>query len=211
MLILEGKKDGFGILIEEFTETNRLVETTEDGLKKIYIEGLFSVVDKQLRNPRTYPKAIMEREVSRFQEAIRSQRSFGELKHPNHMQIDPDRISHIITELHWEGAQLYGKALLVDTPCGKIAKALTEAGKPGVSSRATGSVRAGMVQTDLMLKTWDFVTEPSVADSVMTLIREEQELLLSAGADIKLLEQFINEMRTSNKKKEVDKYIIDSF
>ena len=211
MLILEGNQEGYGILIEEFTDTNILVEFDENKKRHVYIEGLFSEVDKQLRNPRTYTKPVFMREENKFQNKIKAKNAWMEGEHPSSMRINMDRVAGLVSELKWESNKLYGKALLTETPMGNIAKALAEVGTLGVSSRGSGSVKRGIVQPDYQLKTWDIVLEPSVADSVMSLVREQSELMLQAGADEQLLEEFLKEMKSGNKKKDVDKYIVSEF
>ena len=57
---------------------------------------------------------------------------------------------------------VYGKAEVLDTPMGNIAKTMIKKGKMGISSRGLGTVdEDGNVNEDFNLLTWDLVTDPS--------------------------------------------------
>ena len=94
---------------------------------------------------------------------------------------------------------------------GRIAIGLSTVGNLGVSSRGSGTVKNGIVQDNFQLKTWDIVLEPSVADSVMSLVREQTDLVLDAGANHQLLEEMIKDIKTVGKQEDMQKYILESF
>ena len=192
------------------TEMNQdvkfLVEKKEDGSKSVYIEGIFMQAEKPNRNGRIYGKGIMEREVQRYQELISEKRSLGELGHPPNPQINLNQVSHLITGLRFEGNDIYGKAKILDTPMGKIAKNFIEEGVSlGVSSRGLGSVRLNKegvneVQDDFHLATVDIVADPSAPDAFVQGIMESADWILENGVwKAVQIEQAQNTIRKASK------------
>ena len=164
-----------------------LTEKKEDGTKSVYIEGIFMQAEKPNRNGRMYGRGIMEREVQKYQELINEKRSLGELGHPPNPSINLNQVSHMITGLKFEGNDIHGKAKILDTPMGKIAKNFIEEGvRLGVSSRGLGSVRLNKegineVQDDFHLATVDIVADPSAPDAFVQGIMESAEWILENG------------------------------
>ena len=192
------------------TEMNQdvkfLVEKKEDGSKSVYIEGIFMQAEKPNRNGRIYGKGIMEREVERYQNLINEKRSLGELGHPPNPQINLNQVSHLITGLKFEGNDIYGKAKILDTPMGKIAKNFIEEGVSlGVSSRGLGSVRLNKegvneVQDDFHLATVDIVADPSAPDAFVQGIMESADWILENGVwKAVQIEQAQNTIRKASK------------
>ncbi|CAB5221935.1 prohead core scaffolding protein and protease [uncultured Caudovirales phage] len=194
-------------LITEMTQDVKfLVEKKEDGSKSVYIEGIFMQAEKPNRNGRSYGKGIMEREVQRYQELINEKRSLGELGHPPNPQINLNQVSHLITGLKFEGNDIYGKAKILDTPMGKIAKNFIEEGvRLGVSSRGLGSVRLNKegvneVQDDFHLATVDIVADPSAPDAFVQGIMESADWILENGVwKAVQIEQAQNTIRKASK------------
>lgn len=164
-----------------------LTEKKEDGTKNIYIEGIFMQAEKPNRNGRSYGRGIMEREVQKYQDLINEKRSLGELGHPPNPSINLNQVSHLITGLRFEGNDIHGKAKILDTPMGKIAKNFIEEGvRLGVSSRGLGSVKLNKegineVQDDFHLATVDIVADPSAPDAFVQGIMESAEWILENG------------------------------
>ena len=168
-------------LITELNESIKYVtETKESGKKTLYIEGVFLQSEIKNRNGRMYPKAVLEREVNRYNEQfVQKGRAFGELGHPDGPQINLDRISHIIESLKQDGTNFIGRAKITDTPMGNIARGIIESGgQLGVSTRGMGSIklnREGVneVQDDFHLATAaDIVADPSAPDAFVNGIME---------------------------------------
>jgi len=157
------------LITENIDDAKFITEKTEDGKKRLYIEGTFLVAEKVNRNNRMYKMDTLRREVQRYtEEYINKNRALGELAHPSSPQINLDRASHRIISLKEDNNTFYGKALILDTPCGLIAKNLIDGGVSlGVSSRAMGSIALtkegyNLVQDDLRLSTAaDLVHDPS--------------------------------------------------
>jgi len=169
-------------LITEYNESGvrPLIESAGPE-KKYFLEGVFMQAEKQNRNNRIYPRAVLQDAVSRFvAEQVSTGRAVGELNHPEGPQINLDKVSHRITELNWRGDDVCGKALILNTPMGMIVKGLLDGGvKLGVSSRGMGSVesRGGKtyVKDDFSLATVDIVQDPSAPSAFVEGIMEGVE------------------------------------
>jgi hypothetical protein len=167
-LITEISQDSFQVI----------TEAKEDGKKDLFIEGVFMQADVKNRNGRVYPKAILEKEVNRYIKThVNEKRALGELGHPQGPKINEDRVSHLITELYFEGSDVYGKAKILSTPMGNIVRSFVEDGvKIGVSSRGLGSLKekngVNEVQNDFFLATVDVVTDPSAPNCFVNGIME---------------------------------------
>jgi hypothetical protein len=175
------------LITENIEEVNVLVEES-NGKKNLYIEGIFLQSEMKNRNGRVYPFDVLDREVQKYNEQyVNTGRALGELGHPDGPSINLDRVSHKIVELRCEGSNFYGKARILDTPMGKIAKSLLDEGvKLGVSSRGMGSLeeRNGVkyVRDDFMLATAaDIVADPSAPDAFVQGIMEGKEWVWNNG------------------------------
>jgi len=193
-------------LIREVYDTVSLV--TEGSLgkgKNYFIEGVFLQSELQNRNGRMYPEKVMDKEVQRYcEEYIDKNRAYGELGHPDSPSINLDRVSHMIVSLRKEGTNYIGKAKILDTPMGKIAKGLLDGGANlGVSSRALGSLKTNnegvqIVQDDFMLSTAaDIVADPSAPDAFVRGIMENKEWVFVDG---KYVQKNIEEVKAAIKR-----------
>jgi hypothetical protein len=189
-------------LIKEVVESTKLVVEEKLGKGKTYfIEGVFLQSELQNRNGRMYPESIMDKEVGRYlKEYVKQNRAYGELGHPDSPSINLDRVSHLIVDLRKEGTNYIGKAKILDTPMGQIAKGLLDGGANlGVSSRALGSLKMNneginVVQDDFMLSTAaDIVADPSAPDAFVRGIMESKEWTFVDG---KFVEKNIEEVRS---------------
>lgn len=177
------------LITEVFDNINLLIEETEEGKKTHFIEGVFLQSNLPNRNGRVYPKEIMSKEVARYNESyVKSNRALGELGHPEGPSINLDRVSHMIVSLKEDGDNYIGKAKLMDTPMGNIAKGLIEGGaKLGVSSRGMGTLKANKegineVQDDFYLATAaDIVADPSAPDAFVQGIMENKDWFVVNG------------------------------
>lgn len=192
-------------LIKEFYDgaaTEVLVEKTETGAKNYYLKGIFMQAESKNRNGRVYPRHILENELGRYQQLIGEKRSLGELGHPDTPTINLDKVSHLITELQFDGNNIYGKAKILPTPNGEITKSFINEGiKLGVSSRGVGSLKSvggvNQVQEDFKLSTVDIVADPSAPDAWVTGIMEGKEWVYIEG---KFMEQEIEHVQKTIKK-----------
>ena len=175
------------LITENIEDINVLVEET-NGKKHLYIEGVFLQSEVKNRNGRVYPFNILNREVQRYTEQyVKTGRALGELGHPDGPSVNLDRVSHRIVELRSQGSDFYGKARILETPMGNIAKSLLEEGvKLGVSSRGMGSLEerngTNYVRDDFMLATAaDIVADPSAPDAFVNGIMEGKEWIWDNG------------------------------
>ncbi len=175
-------------LITEKVEDVKVLTEEKNGKKKLYIEGTFLQGEIKNRNGRMYPLATLEREVSKYNESfVKSGRALGELGHPEGPTVNLDRASHLITSLVQEGNNFRGRARILETPMGNIAKNLLDEGvKLGVSSRGIGSLKetngCKVVADDYMLATAaDIVADPSAPDAFVDGIMEGKEWVWDNG------------------------------
>tara|TARA_R100000008_G_C3579865_1_gene167734 strand:- start:285 stop:935 length:651 start_codon:yes stop_codon:yes gene_type:complete len=197
-------------LITEMTEDIQLLAELNEktGEKDYYIEGIFMQSNQKNRNGRLYPESVLMNEVKRYnKEYVEKNRAMGELNHPQGPTVNLDRVSHIIKELKQQGDDVYGKAKIMDTPMGKIAKNLIDEGaKLGVSSRGMGSLKQNKegvneVQKDFMLAAVDIVADPSAPNAFVNGIMEGAEWVWDNGIlKEKHIAEYQKEIERTNKK-----------
>ena len=176
-------------LIREEIENVEVIVEERGGKKNLYIEGVFLQGDIKNRNGRMYPSNTLGREVARYNEAfVNKGRALGELGHPDGPTVNLDRVSHKIMSLRQEGSNFIGRAKILNTPMGSIAKNLLDEGvKLGVSSRGVGSVNmnnegVNVVGEDFMLATAaDIVADPSAPDAFVDGIMEGKDWIWDGG------------------------------
>jgi len=106
------------------------------------VQGILATAEVKNGNGRYYPKELWEREIDKYNEVIRENRSTGELDHPDSSIISLKNVSHIIREMWWDGDKVMGKIEILPTVSGNILKALIENNVTvGVSSRGMGSLK----------------------------------------------------------------------
>ena len=188
-------------LIREEVQDVRFIVEEKVGKKKDYfIEGIFLQADLKNKNGRMYPSEVMDKEVARYmEETVKNNRAFGELGHPDGPGINLHLVSHMITELRKEGSNYYGRAKILETPNGMIARGLLDGGgNLGVSSRAIGTLKENkdgvqIVQDDFTLSTAaDIVADPSAPDAFVRGIMEGKEWVFVNG---KFVEKHIDEVK----------------
>jgi len=176
-------------LITEYTESNVqcLIEKKENGEKKYIIEGVFAQADTKNRNGRIYPREVMEQAVDKYNtEQVMTKRSVGELNHPEGPTVNLDKVSHLITELKFEGSNVMGRASILNTPNGMVVKGLLDGGvQLGVSTRGMGSLQnqngAMVVKDDFILNTVDIVQDPSAPTAFVNGIMEGVDWIWNNG------------------------------
>ena len=187
-------------LITEEISSVKFITEGKGGKKKMYIEGVFLQGEVKNRNGRMYPVSTLAKEVGRYNESFVSKgRAVGELGHPDGPTVNLDRVSHKIVSLKQEGNNFIGKAQLLETPMGKIAKSLIAEGVTlGVSSRGVGSLKEDrdgvkVVGEDFQLATAaDIVADPSAPDAFVNGIMEGKEWIWEGGI---LREHFVDETK----------------
>ena len=196
-------------LITEQIEDVQILTEERDGKKLMYIEGDFLQSELKNRNGRVYPFEVLNREVERYtEEYVKPKRALGELGHPDGPTINLDRVSHRIVDLRSEGHNFIGKAQILDTPMGNIAKSLLGEGvQLGVSSRGMGSIDKrediSIVRDDFFLTTAaDIVADPSAPDAFVNGIMEGKEWIWDNGilkeAKVDKYRRYIDEATRQN-------------
>lgn len=173
-------------LICEASEDVKYVISEDTGgntKKNFYITGVFAEAETLNRNKRVYPKGVMVEAIQDYiTNKVDRHTSYGELDHPQGPKINPDRISHLIESLTWNGNQVIGKAKILDTPMGNIARGIMEGGGTlGVSTRGLGALKQNSkglmeVQSGLKFSTVaDIVTDPSAHNAWVESIVENTD------------------------------------
>lgn len=205
-------------LIVEHSEDIKLLTEEKDGKEYTYIQGVFLQGDLKNRNGRVYPMPVLQREVTNYNENfVQKSRALGELGHPDGPTINLDRVSHKIVELYQDGSNYIGKAKLLETPMGQIAKNLLREGvQLGVSSRGVGSLESkggsNYVRDDFMLTTAaDIVADPSAPDAFVDGIMEGKEWVWNNGAFKEADLQRVKEELDSVSRNQLEGKILEGF
>ena len=192
-----------------FDQAKLVLETTENdkGGKDLYMKGICIQGGVKNANQRVYPVTEISRAVNTLNDQITGGYSvLGEVDHPEGLNINLDRVSHMITEMWMDGPNGYGKLKVLPTPMGTLVKTMLDSGvKLGVSSRGSGNVMedgSGQV-SDYEIITVDVVAQPSAPGAYPTPIYEH---LLNARGGYKALE-LAREVRGDDK---AQKYLKES-
>ena len=147
---------------------------TESDGKDLYLKGTFIEGEVRNQNQRIYPVNEINKAVKTIQERLQSGQSvLGEADHPDDLNINIDRVSHMITEMDISGKNGIGKLKLLPTPMGNVVKTLLESGvKLGVSSRGSGNVGHNGYVSDFEIITVDVVAQPSAPNAYPTPVYE---------------------------------------
>lgn len=186
------------------------IEPLNEGTNKdLYIQGKFLMFNEQNRNGRVYPEKVLDKAVAKYtKEYVDSRRAMGELNHPPHPQVNPERAAVLTTDLWKEGNFYMGKAkVLTSTPMGKIVEGLLKDGvQLGVSSRGVGSIKESRglkeVQSDFMLTAAiDVVADPSVKYAYVEGVYESMDYHIQEGILIEsAAQQFEDIIKKASKK-----------
>jgi hypothetical protein len=189
---------------------NELITESRKEDQSWIIEGVFAQAEVVNKNRRIYRESILDREINSFvSEYVNTKRAVGELSHPNSSQINPDRVAILIESLTKQGTDYFGRAKVLDTPCGKIIQAMLEGGVVlGVSTRGSGSVRTlkegiSEVCEDFKLHTIDAVMNPSAPKALVTAVYENEQALEALLHDTLLYEEFMSFLAAKKKAKQV--------
>jgi hypothetical protein len=196
-------------LITEVNESIKVITEGKGDGKRHFIEGIFLQGNIKNRNGRMYPIDILENEVNRYNDNfVKQNRAFGELGHPDGPQINLERVSHMIVNLHREGTDFVGKAKIMGTPYGKIVENLiVEGAKLGVSSRGIGTLSENngtpTVNSDFKLSTAaDIVADPSAPEAFVRGIMESKEWIYESGVLKAVeIENYKNQIRRTSMRK----------
>jgi hypothetical protein len=162
-----------GGVCQDFLTESEKREVAEG--KAMYLTGIIQRAKAKNQNGRVYPREVLEREVENYQKVVRENRALGELDHPEDSVVNLKNVSHLMTQIWWEGDSVMGKCKILNTPSGQILQSLVQSNVTlGISSRGMGSVhedRQGntVVEDDFNLICFDFVSDPSTIGAFMSL------------------------------------------
>lgn len=185
------------LLREVYTPKAKVVEESSN----VYLEGIFMEAEIKNNNNRKYPHTVLEREAEKLQNIISEGRALGELDHPESLNINLDRVSHVVEKLDRYNTDYKwaGRIRILPTPMGNIAKSLTEAGIPlAISSRGVGSLSESdgvhLVGSDFKLITFDIVHSPGAPNAFLSL-REGQQYVVEDGQYFPIFKTFPNDLQ----------------
>ena len=162
-----------GGVCQDFLTESEKREVAEG--KAMYLTGIIQRAKAKNQNGRVYPREVLEREVENYQKVVRENRALGELDHPEDSVVNLKNVSHLMTQIWWDGDSVMGKCKILNTPSGQILQSLVQSNVTlGISSRGMGSVhedRQGntVVEDDFNLICFDFVSDPSTIGAFMSL------------------------------------------
>ena len=172
-----------------FDQANMVVESADNskGGKDLYLKGICIQGGVRNANERVYPVNEIGRAVKTLNDQISTGYSvLGEVDHPEGLNINLDRVSHMITNMWMEDANGYGKLKILPTPMGKLVETMLESGvKLGVSSRGSGEVNESGDVSGFEIITVDVVAQPSAPGAYPTPIYEH---LMNARGGMKAYE-----------------------
>lgn len=201
------------LLVEELApmEARVITESSTDG-KSMWLNGICMQSSIKNRNGRNYPTSeVTEAVKAASARIVECKGIFGELDHPQSLNINSDRISHVITEMWMNGNDAYGKAKLLNTPMGLIAQELLGSGvKIGVSSRGAGNVNESGEVQGFQFITYDIVITPSAPNAYPGMMYESIEHAKN-GHKILTLAETIQHDPAAQKylKREIMKFLTD--
>ena len=164
---------------------------------KFYMTGVMQRADAKNGNGRIYRKNVLQREIENYHKLVKERRALGELDHPDDSVINLRNASHLVVDVWWDGDDVMGKVLVLDTPAGKVLQELAKAGVTlGISSRGLGSVKEEMgntiVEDDFQLICFDFVSEPSTTGAFMMKEHKEPNIFTKADKINRLLNDILS-------------------
>ena len=188
-----------------FDEAKIVVESTNEG-KDLFMKGIFIEGGVKNANQRVYPVNEIQKAVESINELIKGGYSvLGEVDHPEGLNINLDRVSHMIENMWCEDAKGLGKLKILPTPMGHLVKTMLESGvKLGVSSRGSGNVSedgSGNV-SDFEIVTVDIVAQPSAPSAYPSAIYEHLMNTKGGYKAIQLGKDVVNDTKAQKYLKE---------
>ena len=156
-----------------FDQAKIVVESANEG-KDLYMKGICIQGGVKNANQRVYPVNEISRAVTTLNEQISGGYSvLGEVDHPKGLNINLDRVCHMVESMWMDGPNGYGKLKILPTPMGGLVKTMLESGvKLGVSSRGSGEVDGGGQVAGFEIIIVDVVAQPSAPGAYPTPIYE---------------------------------------
>lgn len=194
-------------------DDEELNSALDDRSKPLILTGVIQRFDVLNKNQRIYSKDILLKEVENYNQVfVKGDCAWGELDHADSPIVATKNISHLIKKVWVEGNAVKAKIQILDNPNGDIVRSMVKAGgRPGISSRAVGSLQkknvngelVDYVGEDLQIICWDIVSEPSTPGAYMALT-EAREL---NDKEIKALNEHNTKYGVSKKLNKVNSMI----
>lgn len=219
--LLKENEVGYGLLVEQDAgfvnyEINKEIIKEDYSLNfndgRLFINCILQKADTENRNGRIYPKAILEREIQKYQQSINDNNALGEANHPNTITVDITNVPHRVVKTWWDGNTVYGKLEILiskgyiemgicSTSGDKIAELLRQKVKLGISSRGVGSLKTikgkNYVQDDFELVCFDLVCSPSTPGAYLFFEKEntinENHSIKNNNKIITKINKFLND------------------
>jgi hypothetical protein len=153
--------------------SNNLKSSKDNG--EYFLEGIAAVFGIENSNHRIYEENEYLPHLDYLKKKIEQNRLVGELDHPKEFDVSLKNISHVITDLNYDkgNRNLKIKVKVLDTPAGKIAKSLIDAGVPiSISSRAAGNVKENKKVEIKKIFTYDLVADPGFENAQLERVYE---------------------------------------
>jgi hypothetical protein len=157
-----------------FDQANLIIESANDG-KDLYMKGICIQGGVKNANERVYPVNEIASAVKTLNDQITTGNSvLGEVDHPEGLQVNLDRVCHMVESMWMDGPNGFGKLKILPTPMGQLVKTMLDSGvKLGVSSRGSGNVNEATGQvSEFEIVTIDVVAQPSAPNAYPTAIYE---------------------------------------
>jgi len=170
-------KDNKIVLVLEKSTEN--LGVTKDG-NDVVLEGIFAQFGVVNNNDRIYEESEYLPHLEYLNKKIGKKNLLGELDHPDKFDVSLSKVSHVVEKLEYDKGkrQIFGRVRLLDTPSGKIAKELVEAGVPiSISSRAAGLVESNKKVKIKKIFTYDLVADPGFENAVLSKMNESLGIL----------------------------------
>lgn len=173
------------VLLREYLDLQydkNVIKETLEKKSPVLVKAIIQRADAVNQNKRVYPRTVLEREVQNYKKSVLEGRASGELDHPDSSVVSLERISHVLRDIWWDGNDVCGTIEILNTPKGKIAQELMQAGvRLGISSRGVGETMTTnegfqMVDESFMLIAFDLVSEPSTQNAWLGL-KEGREIV----------------------------------
>jgi hypothetical protein len=177
------------LLIDSCDNSVLEIDLKESNLEKglVRFRGRFQEAEQINKNKRLYPFSVLDENVQRLNDIIKTRGLIGELDHPTDSIIHFKEASHIITKLWWEGNTLLGESEVLTTPHGRVLRALLNDGvRVGISSRGVGNGKVNengilVISENYRLITFDAVADPSVGTAFQEKITSKKESVMPAA------------------------------
>jgi hypothetical protein len=158
--------ENVGFLLNE-CDLHESANVKSGGKGLLTFKGKFQEAESVNKNKRMYPFGVLDENIKRLSETVKTRGLIGELDHPTDSIVHYKDCSHLVTKLWWDGNTLMGEGQILNTPCGKVLRSLIEDGvRVGISSRGVGNGKVSedgilVIGESYKLITFDAVADPS--------------------------------------------------